>query len=437
MAGGDGRTGRGGIEKEIVEAFKRAVGGHRADELRSLLTAHPGLEALVNEAIFPFDSPAILVGRHDPATVDVLLEHGADINARSRWWAGGFGVLDCRGERDRAAASHLIARGAVVNAHAAAALDMLDRLQELVDSDPSVVHSRGGDGQLPLHFAWTPRVIDYLLDRGADIDARDVDHESTPAQWASQEEGARRHLIDRGASVDIFMACALGDPELVRRVLDDDPTSIEARVMDGTYEPVPVAPGGHIYTWEMGVNASPHQVADRFGHRHVYDLLIQRSAPKERFLAACWRGDGEEVGRILRSAPDLMDRLRPQDARLICDAAWENRLDAVRVMLESGFHPHTRGAHDSTPLDRAAFHGFADLVELLLQHDPPLELRNEFGGTPLGAAVHGAVHGWRRDGDHVATIEALVRAGSRVNPAWHPTGHEEVDRILASALRGA
>ena len=32
--------------------------------------------------------------RGDLAMVDVLLRHGADINRRSDWWAGSFGVLD-------------------------------------------------------------------------------------------------------------------------------------------------------------------------------------------------------------------------------------------------------------------------------------------------------------------------------------------------------
>ena len=50
-----------------------------------------------------------------------------------------------------------MSRGAKVDAHSAAHLDMLDKLRELVSADPSVVHKRGGDGQSPLHFAATVR----------------------------------------------------------------------------------------------------------------------------------------------------------------------------------------------------------------------------------------------------------------------------------------
>jgi hypothetical protein len=60
---------------------------------------------------------------------------------------------------------------------------MLDKLRDLVSANPQLVNSRGGDGQMPLHFANTVEVAEYLLQQGAEIDARDIDHESTPAQY--------------------------------------------------------------------------------------------------------------------------------------------------------------------------------------------------------------------------------------------------------------
>ena len=57
---------------------------------------------------------------------------------------------------------------------------MMPKLRELVAADPDIVHARGGDGQTPLHFASTVEVAEFLLANGAEIDARDMDHESTP-----------------------------------------------------------------------------------------------------------------------------------------------------------------------------------------------------------------------------------------------------------------
>jgi hypothetical protein len=58
--------------------------------------------------------------------IEILLRASADINARTHWWAGGFGVLDdaARPDRDPGLAAFLIERGAIVDAHAAAKLGM-------------------------------------------------------------------------------------------------------------------------------------------------------------------------------------------------------------------------------------------------------------------------------------------------------------------------
>src|SRR5690606_40205170 len=59
-------------------------------------------------------------------------------------------------------------------------------------------------------------VVDMLLAAGADVDARDLDHRSTPAEWMlAREQGAgrydlARYLVEQGASTDVFLAAALG-----------------------------------------------------------------------------------------------------------------------------------------------------------------------------------------------------------------------------------
>jgi len=89
-----------------------------------------------------------------------------------------FGVLDMSSAELTPYSSNV---GAYVDVHAAARLGMFERLKSLVESDAGLVHARGGDGQTPLHFAATVEIAEYLLDHGAEINARDIDHESTPA----------------------------------------------------------------------------------------------------------------------------------------------------------------------------------------------------------------------------------------------------------------
>lgn len=64
---------------------------------------------------------------------------------------------------------------------------MADRVRELVSADPSELFARGGDGKTALHCARTVEIARYVIDSGAEIDARDMDHESTPAQYLVRE----------------------------------------------------------------------------------------------------------------------------------------------------------------------------------------------------------------------------------------------------------
>jgi hypothetical protein len=63
-------------------------------------------------------------------------------------------------------------------------------------------------------------VAALLLDHGARIDARDEDHDSTPAQWLIGESPeVARFLLERGAKTDIFLAAALGDLAMAGRLV--------------------------------------------------------------------------------------------------------------------------------------------------------------------------------------------------------------------------
>src|SRR5262249_20682872 len=150
-------------------------------------------------------------------------------------------------------APELIARGARVDAYAAARLGMLDRLETLVAENPTVVHDRGGAGQTPLHVAPNLDLARFLGRQRAGIDARDVDHESTPAQYLVRaRQDVVQYLVGLGARTDILMAAALGDIELVRRHLDADPASIRTEVSERFFPKIDPRAGGSIYIWTLG-----------------------------------------------------------------------------------------------------------------------------------------------------------------------------------------
>ena len=201
-------------------------------------------------------------------------------------------------------ARFLLSRGAKLTPNVAARLGWIDELRQLLAADPSLVHARGGDGQQPLHEAATVAIADLLLDLGADVDARCIDHKSTAAQYALAERPEIcRRLLERGASADIFMPARLGDAGLASRVLASDPQAIAARVNEPGYAPVPPF---NIYCWTLGFGLSPHDVALKFGHRDVYDLLVQHSPAHVRFINTVLAGDEAGARAFIDQDPSLL-----------------------------------------------------------------------------------------------------------------------------------
>jgi ankyrin repeat protein len=418
-------------QDDPMESLVRAVLADETARAQEIVAAHPELRPRLNDPIpnHGFGTTILLaaVERTNKDMIDLLLRAGADINARSHWWAGGFGVLD----DDRGLASFLIERGARLDAHSTARLGMLDKLKELLSANPALVHARGGDGQTPLHFAATVEIADCLLDRGAEIDALDIDHESTPAQYMVRErQEVARHLVARGCRTDILMAAALGDLDLARNHLAANPDCLRMTVSEEYFPKHNPRAGGTIYIWTLGQNKTPHMIARQFGHQQVFRLLMENSPQELKLSQACELGDEQLFRELLASRPDLARKLSPADRRKVVDAAQSNNAGAVRLMLEAGWPVDSRGQHGATALHWAAFHGNAEMCKIILRHHPPLEcVDSSFDGKPLGWAIHGSEHGWYcRTGDYPGTVEALLQAGAQLPK--EVKGTEAVQAVL-------
>jgi ankyrin repeat protein len=418
------------------DAFRR----RDARALRRLLESHAELRAAVNAPVLAFNSPPIVACANDRDMVDVLLDFGADPNQRSTWWAGGFHALY---SATGPAAERLIAAGASIDACAAAHLDRADLLARMIADDPARVHERGGDGQTPLHFAQSRAVVDLLLAAGADIDARDVDHRSTAAEWmldhapgAGRYELAR-YLVERGATTDIFLAAALGLTDRVRAMLERNPALLDARTGQGSYAEQPPS-SYHIYFWTIGDSRSPLDVAEQFEQRETVEAMLRFASPLQRLHLACRRGDAATARSLLRDHPGMIESMSREDHRAITDAAWNGDARAVALMLALGFDPRTPGHDSGTALHCAAWEGSPETVAELLKHrDAPALVAIKdahYGATPLGWCCHGSVNG-NTSHDHAGVARLLLEAGARpgsdteeaspsveaVVAGWHPT----------------
>ncbi len=364
-------------------ALVTAVQANSPARARDALAAHPSLRTRLSEGVpAQFGATPLILAVHtgNRGLVDVLLEAGADINARSDWWAGSFGVLD----DDHGLAPYLIERGATVTAHAAARLGMIDRLRDMLGTDPTLVDARGGDGQMPLHFASTVEIAQLLLEHGADIDARCVDHESTAAQWmlGGRHEVAR-YLVSRGCHTDILMAAALGDFALAQAHVAANPAWINMSVSERWFPKQNPRSGGTIYIWTLGWNKTPETVARKFGHSDI----------------EAWARD------LTRGQMDPM--------RLVA-AATDDDASETHDLLERGWPVASSDENGTTALHWAGFHGNLVIAEALIARGAPVEARERrYNGTAVNWCIHGSVNGWHRErGDYAGVMAALLKAGA-------------------------
>jgi uncharacterized protein len=205
------------------------------------------------------------------------------------------------------------------------------------------------------------------------IDAGDVDLvrsilDDDPSLAASRDaEGVSallraRYRFDRGLTeavhahvpvLDVFEASAFGDLDRLTAVLDGDPSLATARSGDGF---------------------SPLHLAAFFGQAQAAALLVARGAEVDA------RGTGWMTGTALHSA------------------ASGRHADVVAVLLDAGADPSLRQSGGWTALHSAAEHGDAAIVRSLLAHGADREAVNDDGTSVRDLAA--------RSGDEEA-IRAL------------------------------
>ncbi|GEM_PF-316655 len=134
----------------------------------------------------------------------------------------------------KVAAANLIALGADLDVHDAAASGRIERVRELVERDPALVNAVSAEGFPPLGLAaylGQEEVVEYLIAKGADVNFAAPSTGFTALTGAVSQRHGRvvDFLLRHGADVNhvyestltpLLVATAQGDLNLVRLLLD-------------------------------------------------------------------------------------------------------------------------------------------------------------------------------------------------------------------------
>lgn len=121
------------------------------------------------------------------------------------------------------------------------------------------------------------------------------------------------------------------------------------------------------------------------------------------------------------------DEPRALAEALTC-ACFLGRTSIAEFLLNEGVDPAAGFGTGMSAFHWAANRGNLDTVNLLIERKAPLEQRNMYGGTVLGCTVWSAIN--EPMGNQIEAIEALLKAGARIEESDYPTGNERVDELL-------
>lgn len=359
---------------DVWEMFCAAITGD-LDTIKRLVSKDPSIVRCQHA----YRTPLYFAVRENQIEVAAfLLEHGTD----PLGLAVNDSLLDITRDRGYVEMEKLLEaklaslHGASPKGEAIAAAirerDLL-RVRSLLDNSPELLLAGDERSNQPIHWATMTRqidVIDELLARGADINARRQDGarpihitngdyhyrgwRDVPKDTATTPGEVLAHLRARGAYCDINTAAHTGDLERVRELLDEDP-SLANRV------------GDHV-GYYLGAGAPLKNAAAR-GHIEIVKQLLERGAD-----------------------PNLPEEGIAPHGHALYSAVYNGYFEIAKLLLEHGAYPNPPVESSADALSIALMNKDEKMVELLCSHGAArsVDILSHYGDVETAAAIFAA-----------------------------------------------
>jgi hypothetical protein len=246
-----------------------------------------------------------------------------------------------------------------------------ETVQDLLKSDPGLVHEGGSNSKTPLHCTPDVRVIRILLEHGAPVEKEALGAGGTALVhalhwgWAEKAELLAEHSL---APANLRVAAGLGRMDLAEAMFEEDGSlTPDAGANREFYRPN--------YGWFPWAPSDDPQ--------EVLDEGLSYAARNGRIEAMEYlKARGADLNAVTYLAPPIHYTV------------WRGLMEALLWLVDNGadvnalgsFGGHARGV---TALHLAASDGSLDIVKYLISQGVDVTVKDElYGGDALGWAQH-------------------------------------------------
>ncbi|XP_064642866.1 serine/threonine-protein phosphatase 6 regulatory ankyrin repeat subunit A-like [Lineus longissimus] len=293
--------------------------------------------------------------------------------------------------------------------------------------------------------------VKILIDAGADVDAKDINN-VTPllASASGGHSDTVKILIDAGADVDakstnndtpLLVSARRGHSDTVK-ILTDAGADVDAKdiindtplhysAWEGHSDTVKILTdaGADVDAKDI-INVTPLLASARGGHSDTVKILIDAGADVDAkstnndtpLHASALRGHSDTVKILTDAGADVDAKTTYNDTPLLA-SAWEGHSDTVKILIDAGADVDAKTTNNDTPLLASARGGHSDTVKILIDAGADVDAKTTNNDTPLLASARGG---------HSDTVKILIDAGADVNAK----GTNNVTPLLASVRRG-
>lgn len=281
------------------------------------------------------------------------------------------------------------------------------RILELLIDRGADIEARDSLGRTALSHAAErsghPEIAEYLIGQGADPASRDTLYGMTPlmyAAWRNPETEILSILADHGTAhrdllgrTPLMWSLSNPNPEVFRMLLDRG-AGIHDRTLKGE---------------SLLMVASREDVSGE-AVRELLNLGARTDLKDRRGLTALFyslENEGTRALEVLLEYGARLDIADPAGASPLMHAVSAGRAEIAELLIARGADVNRTDMRETAPLMSAAAGGRTDLVSMLLRSGADVALRDDAGRDAL-------IHGVLSDGP-AEVVKALLDAGASVH----------------------